>query len=385
VQSDTGDVVDPLPPGGRAGVTGRPSPVGGSVKTRVGSRSRLQRYGLAVLLVSAVAAFSLAACSASGEARWPAHFLIGAVAVAAWRGGWGPGLLAAALGGLALDLLFEEPRFSLALEDPETLPDLLGFLAVAAVIAWGNGRLGAARAASEAARRGLEELLDAADDSVIVYAADGRVARTNRSARERLTRDGGAAPATGAEMAALARWTRPDGTPHATPPFEQALRGRTADGLVVLGEAASARRFFVRAVPLRTQDGGVRGALSIWRDVTELYEAVPALTRLDATLKTLRRVSHEIGNAVSPVRAWSELLPEVDPEETPILAQHISDAADRVAGVLDRFRNVTRYAETELGGTVMLDLDACARLPRIELDQGAGGAQRRWSAPEGAP
>ena len=60
-------------------------------------------------------------------ARTPYITVFGAVIVAAWYGGFGPGLVAAAVGWIGSDLLFVEPRGRLAFRGAAQLIALTGW------------------------------------------------------------------------------------------------------------------------------------------------------------------------------------------------------------------------------------------------------------------
>jgi signal transduction histidine kinase len=165
-------------------------------------------------------------------------------------------------------------------------------------------------------------------------------------------------PTTLTEIVGLGGYTDADGTPLGALPDEEALRGRPSAALLAQGEGARRRIFSVRAVPLLDPTREVRGAVAVWRDVTESHAAITAVARLDAAVKTARRVTHEMGNALAPALGYGELLPSAPPTQTTKLAGEIVRSVDRAAGVLERLRRIERYAEVELGGDRMLDLDA---------------------------
>src|SRR3954462_5824547 len=92
-------------------------------------RSRLLRYAVAVAATALALALSLTVAQFAN--RGPASLFFAAVAVSAWYGGIGPGLLAAILGIAAIDYFLVGPRFSL---QPGDAGDLV-FLAILAVVA----------------------------------------------------------------------------------------------------------------------------------------------------------------------------------------------------------------------------------------------------------
>jgi hypothetical protein len=153
----------------------------------------------------------------------------------------------------------------------------------------------------------------------------------------------------------------PDGTRVDPLPDEEALRGRSSAALLARGDGDQLRRFSIRAVPLLDGAGGVRGAVAVWRDVTELHAAITAVAQLDGAVKTARRVTHEMGNALAPALGYGDMLSSVPPDQVAGLAGQITHSIERAAAVLERLGRLDRYAEVELGGGRMLDLDSADR------------------------
>ena len=96
----------------------------------------------------------------------PVPLFVAAVTISAWAGGLGPGLLATALAGLALDRFFDLSRGATLVQTQDTLFDLLMFLGVSLLITaltarlrTLNQRLDSARGEAETAVRTREELL----------------------------------------------------------------------------------------------------------------------------------------------------------------------------------------------------------------------------------
>jgi len=100
----------------------------------------LTRYVVAVL--SSGAAFAVAQTL---EHPWvtfsPFSVFYAAVAISSWYGGIGPGLLATAMGALAVDYYLLEPIGSLRIENPANVPRLVLFTLVGMLIASLNGAL----------------------------------------------------------------------------------------------------------------------------------------------------------------------------------------------------------------------------------------------------
>jgi PAS domain S-box-containing protein len=115
-------------------------------------RSGLTRYGIGVLcpLVAVLARWAIDPFV--GDAL-PLATLYGAVAVAVWFGGRGPGLLATALGYLFANYLFIAPRGSLDFHGLADLFGLAAYLASCLIIVFFGEAMHAARRQAEASAR----------------------------------------------------------------------------------------------------------------------------------------------------------------------------------------------------------------------------------------
>jgi PAS domain S-box-containing protein len=81
----------------------------------IGRRSMLRRYGVAALCVT-VALLVRWLLDPILQDRTPLATISGAVIVAVWYGGWGPGLAAVLIGYLGANWLFIEPRFAFGID-----------------------------------------------------------------------------------------------------------------------------------------------------------------------------------------------------------------------------------------------------------------------------
>jgi signal transduction histidine kinase len=93
------------------------------------------------------------------------------------------------------------------------------------------------------------------------------------------------------------------------------------------------------------------------RERAEHSQAVER-ARLQGTLHTARRVTHELRNMLSPVAGYGELLARRIPDEDAILAERLKNSALRAADFLSLLDRIVRYREVDFGGETMLDLDA---------------------------
>ncbi|HZR00201.1 MAG TPA: hypothetical protein VFC93_15470 [Chloroflexota bacterium] len=92
------------------------------------------------------------------------------------------------------------------------------------------------------------------------------------------------------------------------------------------------------------------------RHAVELEQA-----RLEGTLRTARRVTHELRNVLAPVAGYGELLAIRCGGDEATLAERLKRSALEAAAFLAKLDAIERYREVEFAGELMLDLDAAAR------------------------
>jgi PAS domain-containing protein len=271
-------------------------------------------------------------------------------------GGWVGGRWAGVLVGAAIVPLRLAVWAMLGLQpwsDMLGAPLLVGTVALAAL----GGAVGWLRDLTIAARHAeaeIEALLDAVDESIIRYGQDGRMRWVNRRGRQRFLEYWGRVPTSVADVRATVGATEPT-------PSEHALAGEVSTGEYAFTSADGAlRRFSVRAVPIRHPSGRPDGVVAVWHDVTELHEAIATLAQYDGAAKTVRRVLHEMGNALAPAMGYADLLGRASPAQAEEFVGEIRGSVARATEVLDQLGAVVRFAETEFGGEVMLDLEAAA-------------------------
>jgi PAS domain S-box-containing protein len=132
--------------------------------------STVGRYVVAVLSIAVALAASKAAVMFLHIEPFVSLFLC-AIMVAGWFGGFGPGLLAIAVGCVAFDYYLVSPISSLAV-DPKQLPRLALFLAVALFVNWLSA---SQRTATTSLRRSRNDLLAALEDQRQI---EGRLLRS---------------------------------------------------------------------------------------------------------------------------------------------------------------------------------------------------------------
>ncbi len=139
--------------------------------------SSLPRYSLAL-----VASLGALACSLALQphiATTPFLLFLAAVAVSAWYGGLGPGLLATVVSGLAINYYFENPRGSFAIMSPLTMVELAIYALVALLISALSAHLRAAYRRADVAQRTAEEALRARDRFLSIAAHELRAPITS--------------------------------------------------------------------------------------------------------------------------------------------------------------------------------------------------------------
>ena len=114
-------------------------------------------------------------------ARTPYITVFGAVIVAAWYGGFGPGLVAAALGWIGSDLLFVEPRGRLAFRGAAQLIELFAYALSTFLIAALGGAMQRARQRSEASEQRFRAFMQNSPNGVFLKDEGGRYLFMNRT------------------------------------------------------------------------------------------------------------------------------------------------------------------------------------------------------------
>lgn len=110
-------------------------------------------FGLSLLLVPADADPSVAAL-----------LFLAAVGVSGWYGGLVPALVATGLGVLAIDYVFESPRYQLQITDIRTVTDLAAFLLVAVLLGSLNARVRHSNTRLRSERDRAQAAVEARDD-----------------------------------------------------------------------------------------------------------------------------------------------------------------------------------------------------------------------------
>jgi PAS domain S-box-containing protein len=291
---------------------------------------RIVRYGAAVLLVV------LAVIAMRIPAIGPhlGTLLILAVLLAAWIGGFGPGLLASTMiVGLAAVVMWYNPT---------TTP--WGYLGLALF----GGALVLVTTLIEAlhaARRRWEAALRSVGDAVITTDARGRVAFMNPVARD-LT--GWGPEAVGRPLDEIFRVIDEESRAPVEDPAARALREGTTVGManhsLLIGRDGTERPIHDSAAPIRDAGGNVAGVVLVFRDDTQRRaferELVDANRRKDDYLAML---AHELRNPLGAIQSASQVLEAPGAAENGQWARRvIARQVDHLGHMLDDLLDVSR-------------------------------------------
>jgi two-component system sensor kinase FixL len=318
------------------------------------------RYGIAIASVGAALLLTLAL--KRPEIRGP--LFVPAILISAWYGGLGPGLLAAGLSVLAIDIFLIPPLYTLHAMTLDDAMYLLVFALSALVVAWLTGTR---RRAEEEVRK-QASLLDLTHDSIFVRDANDVITFWNRGAEERygwsraealgrvsheLTQTGFPAPLAEIEEE-LAR------TGH----WEGELVHTRRDGTKVV----VASRWSLQ----RDEQGRPTGVLETNNDITEQRRTAAALDEARSDLARVSRVTmlgeitasiaHEVNQPLAAVmmngnaaRRWLAADPP-NVDETRQALQRILDDANRAGQVIARIRGLLQRGTPEKTGLGINDL-----------------------------
>jgi PAS domain S-box-containing protein len=242
---------------------------------RVGSAIR--RYGFAVVAVILASLLRAAIARALGEGT-PFILFYPTVVLAAWFGGFWPGLLSTVCAGFIAWYFFIPPYYSFALSEPTAPAQLIVFLLSGTLISSLAESLHRARRISqqrEASEREERErfrvTFDSIGDAVIATDAQGRVNFMNRVA-EFLTgwsRNEVSEKRLGEVFNIINEQTRQPVENPALRALEHGLIVGLANHSVLIAKDGTERAIDDSAAPIRTVTGGTIGAVLIFRDISE--------------------------------------------------------------------------------------------------------------------
>jgi PAS domain S-box-containing protein len=240
-----------------------------------------------VAAVATVVAFAvrLALSPMLGE-ELPYITFFGAVMIAAWFGGLGPGLVATGLTVVLTGVTFVWPHLLEGRAPAGEFVGTLFFLATGVLISAMSERLHRARAEAHREAVRLRTTLQSIGDGVIVTDADGRVTSLNPVA-EQLT-GWTATEARGRALPEIFRIVNEATRHEVENPALRALRDGAIVGLanhtVLIARSGDEHPIDDSAAPIRYLPSTVDGSVLVFRDVTDRRRATEALRRNEEEL-----------------------------------------------------------------------------------------------------
>jgi PAS domain S-box-containing protein len=227
-------------------------------------------YGLAVVAVAAAVLLRWLLDPVMGDTL-PLVTLFGAVAAAAWVGGYGPALVVTFVGYVGSSYLFLEPRGRVGVVELPNVVGLVAYLFTCALIIGFAEAMRTAQARASERRELLRVTLHSIGDAVITTDNEGRITYLNAAA-ESLT---GWAPAeaVGQPLDTVFRIVNEETGQPVENPATQALRDGLVVGLanhtILIGKDGQERPIDDSAAPIRSERGHVSGCVLVFRDVTQ--------------------------------------------------------------------------------------------------------------------
>jgi len=261
-----------------------------------------------------------------------------------------------------------------------------GQMAVLSVL-WETTDLEQARQQAEARAAELATILDAIPDGLVLYAPDGRIVAMNAVA-ERLLR----IPREDRDVGIAERWGRLNvdlgGGRALAPgdlPVARALRGETVTNLEMrvrfaADPAAKATWVSVGAAPIRGSDGGLRGAVATYTDISRLRELHEEREDL------MRMASHDLRTPLTVILGHAQWLSRGSrgADEVRRRAEQIRTSGERMAAMIQEMVDVIRLEAKKVpAASQSLNVNAAIRelLERLAGALPIGRVQVVGSAP----
>jgi PAS domain S-box-containing protein len=256
-------------------------------------RSASVSYALALACVLLALGVRLAAWSVL-ETEAPFLFFIGALVVAAWYGGLGPGLVATFVSAIVADYYLLPPLHTIG---PRTLSQtvwLISFCLIGLLISWLMQNLKSITVkAAESAREVLKSeaelrtILETLPVGVWLTDKAGRITFTNPADQRTWARACvGSDPYAGYKASWLETGEQMGPTDS---PVARALRGQTQINTAVRIESSDGvqKTLLSSAVPVNASDGTILGAVVVNEDITERQQAAELIERQQRLLDTI--------------------------------------------------------------------------------------------------
>jgi two-component system sensor histidine kinase/response regulator len=219
-----------------------------------------------------------------------------AVMIAAYFGGFGPGLLATVLSAVTVDYLFTEPLYDLWIHTPEDLLAVGFFVLVGTFLSVVCEALHRSRRRVVASERRYAVTLSSIGDAVIATDDQARVTFLNPVA-EALT---GWSPvdATGQPLSEVFRIVNEETRHPVEDPGAKVLRLGTIVGLanhtVLLARDGREIPIDDSGAPIIGESGGITGVVLVFRDISERKRAEDALREKEERFRSLVQNSSDI-------------------------------------------------------------------------------------------
>jgi PAS domain S-box-containing protein len=211
----------------------------------------------------------------------PLALFFAAVAVSAWHGGLGPGVLATVVGALTLSFFVLPPASLLTVDSWDDVAVLGVFALVALLIISLHVARRRAEVLQREQREWFEVTLASIADAVIATDTQGRVTFVNAAA-ESLT-GWPSAEAVGSELSEVFRIINMDTRQTIENPVAKVIRMGSVVGLgnhtLLIAKDGTEKPIDDSGAPIRSHDGHLIGVVLVFRDVTERKQAEEGLRR----------------------------------------------------------------------------------------------------------
>lgn len=282
----------------------------------------------------------------------PLVTLFGAVAFAAWLGGWRPAVLSAVLGFIACDYFFIAPRGSLSVPASEQLVGFIAYLVTCGLIIFfgESARLEHSRseAAIEANELRFKTLTGYAPVGIFQSDTNGNCLFVNERWCELAGMTAGEARGQGWAAAihpddrerVANEWYAEVGKRRK---FSSEYRFRRPDGEVSWLAG--------RAIALTDDSGTVIGYIGTVNDITDRKREQEQLREADRRKdQFLATLAHELRNPLAPIRNGLQILKIVDPqaEEAAEVREMMERQLDHMVRLVDDLLDISRITRNKL-------------------------------------